>query len=86
MVPAKEEFVSGASLRPGDRCRECGDAFEHGIKGNALNDRSLSLAATAFSLAETALLLLSLHQPMFEIKDGRPTTIIWFEFVKATPH
>jgi len=44
------------------------------------------LAATAFSLAETALLLLSLHEPMFEIKDGRPTTIIWFEFVKAKPH
>jgi hypothetical protein len=35
------------------------------------------VAATAFSLAETALLLLSLQERMFEIKDGRRTTIIW---------
>jgi len=77
MVPAKEEFVSGASLRPGDRCRECGDAFEHGIKGNALNDRSLSLAATAFSLAETALPLSnSLQKRMYKAGDGRRATAV----------
>ena len=55
-------------------------------EGLSFAKQNLPLAATAFSLAETALLLLSLHEPMFEIKDGRPTTIIWFEFVKAKPH
>lgn len=41
-------------MRPSDPCREFEDAFERGIKGDALNDHNLSLAATAFSLAETA--------------------------------
>ena len=79
--------MSGASLRPGDRCRECGDAFEHGIKGNALNDRSLSLAATAFSLAKTALPLSnSLQKRMYKAGDGRRATIVWFDFGKGECH
>jgi hypothetical protein len=43
----------------------------------------LVLAATAFSLAETALLLLGLQERMYEIKDGRRTTIMRFDFVKG---
>ena len=60
-------------------------SFERGSTAKPLMIK-LVLAATAFSLAETALLLLSLQERMFEIKGGRRTTIIWFEFVKATPH
>ena len=75
------------SLRPGDRCREFGDAFEHGIKGNALNDHSLSLAVTAFSLAETALLLSnSLQERMYRAGDGRRVTIVSFDFGKGECH
>jgi hypothetical protein len=75
------------SLRPGDPCREFEDAFEHGIKGNALNDHSLSLAATAFSLAETALLLSnSLQERMYKAGDGRRATIVWFDFGKGECH
>ena len=67
--------MSGASLRPGDRCRECGDTFEHGIKGNAFNDRSLSLAETAFRLAEIALPLSnSLQKRMYKAGNGRRAT------------
>jgi hypothetical protein len=43
----------------------------------------LVLAASAFSLAETALLLLCLQERMYEIKDGRRTTIMRFDFVKG---
>jgi hypothetical protein len=73
-------------LLPGDRCREFEDAVEHWIKGNALND-SLSLAATAFSLAETALLLSnSLQKRMYKAGDGRLATIVWFDFGKGECH
>jgi len=43
----------------------------------------LVLAATAFSLAETALLLLGLQERMYEIKDGRRTTIMRFDLVNG---
>jgi len=43
----------------------------------------LVMAATAFSLAETALLLLGLQERMYEIKDGRRTTIMRFDFVNG---
>ena len=43
----------------------------------------LVMAATAFSLAETALLLLGFQERMYEIKDGRRTTIMRFDFVKG---
>ena len=43
----------------------------------------LVLAATAFSLAETALLLSSFQERMYEIRDGRRTTILRFDFVKG---
>jgi hypothetical protein len=45
----------------------------------------LVLAATAFSLAETALLLSSFQERMYEIRDGRRTTILRFDLSKATP-
>ena len=56
--------------------------FEHGIKGNALNDHCLSLAATAFSLAETALLL----ERMYKAGDSRRATIVWVDFGKGECH
>ena len=43
----------------------------------------LVLAATAFSLAETALLLLGLQERMYEIKDGRRTRIMRFDLVNG---
>ena len=44
------------------------------------------LAATAFSLAETALLLSGLQERMYELKDGRRTTIMRFDLVKGERH
>jgi len=43
----------------------------------------LVLAATAFSLAETALLLLGLQERMYALNDGRRTTIMRLDFVKG---
>ena len=57
-------------------------SFERGSTAKPLMIK-LVLAATAFSLAETALLLLGLQERMYEIKDGRRTTIMRFDFVKG---
>ena len=87
MVPAREECVLGdivaaRCLMP--RVRRC---VEHGVKADALNDHSLSLAATAPSLAESALLLSSSVQArMYKAGDGRRATIVWFDFGKGECH
>lgn len=57
-------------------------SFERGSTAKPLIIK-LVLAATAFSLAETALLLLGFQERMYGIKDGRRTTIMRFDFVKG---
>jgi hypothetical protein len=70
------------------RCGQCTESFkvsfERGSTAKPLMIK-LVLAATAFSLAETALLLSSFQERMYDTRDGRRTTILRFDLSKATP-
>src|SRR6266516_7998839 len=68
------------------RCGPVYRGFQGDFKRGSTAKRlmiKLVMAATAFSLAETALLLLGLQERMYEIKDGRRTTIMRFDFVNG---